>query len=70
MRIDFEKAYKNYDFENANDRISDLKIEHWEEFGELIKESISEQMTLFWKKYERPTPYKNNSDFIAKPKVN
>ena len=47
MRIDFEKAYKNYDFENANDRISDLKIEHWEEFGELIKESISEQMTLF-----------------------
>lgn len=47
MRIDFEKAYKNYDFENANDRISDLKIEHWEEFGELIKESVSEQMTLF-----------------------
>lgn len=47
MRIDFEKAYENYEFENANDRISDLKIEHWEEFGELIKESVSEQMTLF-----------------------
>ncbi|WP_445710442.1 hypothetical protein [Flavobacterium sp.] len=47
MRIDFEKAYKNYEFENAKDRISDLKIEHWEEFGEMIKESVSEQMTLF-----------------------
>ncbi|WP_339894121.1 hypothetical protein [uncultured Algibacter sp.] len=47
MRIDFEKAYENYEFENANDRISNLKIEHWEEFGEMIKESVNEQMTLF-----------------------
>jgi hypothetical protein len=47
MRIDFEKAFENYEFENANDRISDLKIEHWEEFGEMIKESVNEQMTLF-----------------------
>lgn len=47
MRIDFKKAYENYEFENASDRIFDLKIEHWEEFGELIKESVSEQMTLF-----------------------
>jgi hypothetical protein len=47
MRIDFEKAFENYEFENANDRISDLKIEHWEEFGEMIKASVNEQMTLF-----------------------
>lgn len=47
MRIDFEKAFENYEFENANDRISDLKIEHWEEFREMIKESVNEQMTLF-----------------------
>jgi len=47
MRIDFEKAFENYEFENANDKISDLKIEHWEEFGEMIKESANEQMTLF-----------------------
>ncbi|QMU64150.1 MAG: hypothetical protein GKR88_07525 [Flavobacteriaceae bacterium] len=47
MRIDFEKAFENYEFENVNDRISDLKIEHWEEFGEMIKESVNEQMTLF-----------------------
>ncbi len=47
MRIDFEKAFENYDFENAKGRISGLKIEHWEEFGEMIKESVNEQMTLF-----------------------
>ena len=47
MRIDFEKAYVNCLFENAKDGISDLKIEHWEEFGEMIIESVNEQMTLF-----------------------
>lgn len=47
MRIDFEKAYENYEFQNANDKITDLKIEHWEEFGEMIKESVNDQMTLF-----------------------
>ncbi|MAL21668.1 hypothetical protein [Xanthomarina sp.] len=47
MRIDFEKAFQSNDFEKAKDKISDLEIEHWEEFGEMIKESISEQMTLF-----------------------
>lgn len=47
MRIDFEKAFENYEFENAIDRISDLKIEHWESFGEMVKENVSEQMTLF-----------------------
>lgn len=47
MRIDFEKAFKSCDFESVKDNISDLKIEHWEEFGEMIKENVSEQMTLF-----------------------
>jgi hypothetical protein len=37
MRIDFEKAFENYAFENAKESISGLKIEHWEEFGGMIK---------------------------------
>lgn len=47
MRIDFEKVFEYYDFENVKDIILDLKMEHWEEFGEMIKENVSEQMTLF-----------------------
>ena len=47
MRIDFEKAFESCHFENAKMRISDLKIEHWEEFGEMMKERVNEQMTLF-----------------------
>jgi len=47
MRIDFEKAFENYEFLNAKDKITDLKIKHWEEFGEIIKESVNDQMTLF-----------------------
>ncbi len=47
MRINFETAFENYAFENAKNRINDLKIEHWEKFGEIIKESVKEQMTLF-----------------------
>ncbi|GAL64871.1 hypothetical protein [Algibacter lectus] len=47
MRIDFEKAYENYEFQNAKDKITDLKIKQWEEFGEIIKESVNDQMTLF-----------------------
>tara|TARA_B110000902_G_scaffold9650_1_gene11761 strand:+ start:441 stop:584 length:144 start_codon:yes stop_codon:yes gene_type:complete len=47
MRIDFEKAFENYNFENAKESISGLKIEHWEEFGEMIKESEKAQMKLF-----------------------
>ena len=47
MRIDFEKAFEYYDFENIKDIILDLKMEDWEEFGEMIKENVSEQMTLF-----------------------
>lgn len=47
MRIDFEKVFENYDFKSAKDNINDLKIEHWEEFGEMIKENANKQMTLF-----------------------
>lgn len=47
MRIDFEKAFESYDYENVKDIIIDLTIEHWEEFGEMIKEGVSEQITLF-----------------------
>tara|TARA_B110000211_G_scaffold231578_1_gene293405 strand:- start:2007 stop:3746 length:1740 start_codon:yes stop_codon:yes gene_type:complete len=47
MRIDFEKAFENYNFENAKESINGLKIEHWEEFGEMIKESEKVQMKLF-----------------------
>jgi hypothetical protein len=47
MRIDFEKAFENIDFEKAKRNIKDLKIEHWEEFREMIKEDVSEQMILF-----------------------
>ena len=47
MRIDFEKAFKSYDFEIVKASIPDLKIEHWEKFGEMIKESVNQQMKLF-----------------------
>jgi predicted Ser/Thr protein kinase len=47
MRIDFEKAFENSDFENAKTKISGLKIEHWEDFGAILKESTNQQMTLF-----------------------
>ncbi len=47
MRIDFEKAFENCVFENAKISIKDLKIEHWKEFRELIREHVDEQMTLF-----------------------
>lgn len=47
MRIDFENAFENYTFEDAKDRIIGLKIAHWEAFGEMIKECVNKQMTLF-----------------------
>ncbi|MCF8298057.1 MAG: hypothetical protein K9J13_10970, partial [Saprospiraceae bacterium] len=47
MRIDFKKTFESCDFENAKTKISGLKIEHWEEFGAIIKESTNQQMTLF-----------------------
>lgn len=42
MRIDFEKTFESCDFENAKAQIYGLKIEHWEAFGALIKESTSQ----------------------------
>lgn len=47
MRIDFERAFENYEFENVKDFISDLTHEHWKEFGEMIKNNVNEQITLF-----------------------
>lgn len=47
MRIDFEKAFESSDFENAKTKIDDLKIEDWEKFGQMVRHSVSEQMTLF-----------------------
>lgn len=47
MRIDFEKAFESCDFDNAKAKNDDIKMEHWEEFGEMTKGSVNEQMTLF-----------------------
>jgi len=47
MRIDFQKAFESIDFDIAKRKIKDLKIEAWEAFGEMVKEDITEQMTLF-----------------------
>ena len=47
MRIDFEKAFENYSFEDAKSKITGLKIEEWEEFEGMIKESINKQLKLF-----------------------
>ncbi|MDF1865713.1 MAG: hypothetical protein P1U70_12825 [Saprospiraceae bacterium] len=47
MRIDFSKAFRYADFEKAQLEIKGLKEVHWKAFGEMVKEDISEQMTLF-----------------------
>ena len=47
MRIDFKKAFESSDFENAKEKIEDLKIEHWEGFSKMVEDSVIEQMTLF-----------------------
>lgn len=47
MRIDFKKTFESSDFEIAKTKISGLKIEHWEDFGEMLKEDSVQQMTLF-----------------------
>jgi hypothetical protein len=47
MRIDFEKVFEYSDFNNAKEKILDLKIEDWDKFGELIKKHEKTQMTLF-----------------------
>lgn len=47
MRIDFTRVFEKTDFKQACKDIRNLKSEHWEEFGEMIKEEVTEQMTLF-----------------------
>lgn len=47
MRIDFEKTFERTDFEKATTKIKDLEIHHWEEFGEIVKKEVTEQMALF-----------------------
>lgn len=42
MCIDFEKVYKSYDFKIVKYSIIDLNIEYWEEFGEMVKDSVNE----------------------------
>lgn len=46
MRIDFVKAFESCDFDNATQCINGLKIEYWEEFGEIVRKGEN-QMTLF-----------------------
>ncbi len=47
MRIDFARAFESTDYEQASKEIKDLEPEHWEKFSEMIKEEVTEQMTLF-----------------------
>jgi hypothetical protein len=47
MRIDFEKIFESSEFEKAKKEIKNLEREHWDAFGEMVKEEIAEQMTLF-----------------------
>jgi hypothetical protein len=47
MRIDFEKAFENCDFIKAKSKITDLKIEHWEEFENMTKMNVNKKLTLF-----------------------
>lgn len=47
MRIDFQKAFENDKFENANIHIKDLRPEHWEKFGELASIDTRKSLSLF-----------------------
>ncbi|MGI6718903.1 MAG: SAM-dependent methyltransferase, partial [Bacteroidales bacterium] len=47
MRIDFARAFESTDYEQASKEIKGLEPEHWEKFSEMIKEEVTEQMTLF-----------------------
>ncbi len=47
MRIDFEKAFENSDFEIAKRRIKDLEMSDWKKFGEIVKDEATEQLQLF-----------------------
>lgn len=47
MRIDFARAFESIDYRQASKEIKGLEPEHWEKFSEMIKEEVTEQMTLF-----------------------
>jgi len=47
MRIDFARAFDSTGYEQASKEIKGLEPEHWEKFSEMIKEEVTEQMTLF-----------------------
>jgi hypothetical protein len=47
MRIDFARAFESTDYEKASKEIKGLRSEHWGKFSEMIKEEVTEQMTLF-----------------------
>ncbi len=47
MRIDFAMAFESTGYEQASKEIKGLEPEHWEKFSEMIKEEVTEQMTLF-----------------------
>ncbi len=47
MRIDFARAFESTGYEQASKEIKGLETEHWEKFSEMIKEEVTEQMTLF-----------------------
>lgn len=47
MRIDFARAFESTGYDKASKEIKGLEPEHWEKFSEMIKEEVTEQMTLF-----------------------
>lgn len=47
MRIDFEKAFKTAEFENAKLTINNLETADWKEFEEMLNKKVTEQMSLF-----------------------
>jgi hypothetical protein len=47
MRIDFEKAFKTAEFENAKLKIENLENADWKEFEGLLNKKVHEQMSLF-----------------------
>ena len=47
MRIDFARAFESTGYEQASKEIKGIEPEHWEKFSEMIKEEVTEQMTLF-----------------------
>ncbi|MDC6350057.1 hypothetical protein PP178_00710 [Zeaxanthinibacter sp. PT1] len=46
MRIDFGKAYEKSSFEIAKNSISDLSVQEWNKFGQIIKSKESFQYSL------------------------